>query len=153
MKAPAASLQRGFTLVELLAVLAIASLLVGLAPVAYNKARESAQYRSTLRVMMADLRQARQLAVTQNRPVTFALDFRQRTHGIESLAQHTWPAELQIRATVGQQLAKQDSAAIVFLPGGGSTGGSVELIRSNGTGTRLRVDWFSGQITQERLLP
>ena len=53
---------QGVGLIELLVVLAISSLLVGLAPVAYNQARESSQYRTTLRTMTADMRQARQLA-------------------------------------------------------------------------------------------
>jgi general secretion pathway protein H len=153
MPRPPVKAQRGFTLIELLVVLGIASLLVGLAPVAYNTARESAQYRTTLRTMTADMRQARQQAITQSIPVTFQIDLQNRQQGIVGRPLHTWPAELRIQATVGQNQIQQGTAAIVFLPGGGATGGSIEVLRSNGTGTRLRVDWFSGLITQERLLP
>jgi general secretion pathway protein H len=150
---PPVKVQRGFTLIELLVVLAIASLLVGLAPVAYSTARESAQYRTTLRTMTADMRQARQQAIAQSIPVTFQIDLQNRQQGIVGRPFQTWPAELRIQATVGQNQIQQGTAAIVFLPGGGATGGSIEILRSNGTGTRLRVDWFSGLITQERLLP
>lgn len=153
MPAKAASVQRGFTLVELLVVLAISTLLVGLAPVAYNKARESAQYRTTLRTMAADMRQARQQAITHGLPVTFQVDLQNRQQGIVGRPFQTWPADLQVRATVGQNQVQQGTASIVFLPGGGATGGSIEILRTNGSGTRLRVDWFSGQVTQERLLP
>jgi general secretion pathway protein H len=153
MPATAAPVQRGFTLVELLVVLAIATLLVGLAPVAYNKARESAQYRSTLRTMTADMRQARQLAISLSTPVTFEVDLQNRQQGIVGGKHHPLPADLQVKATVGQNQIQQGKAAIVFLPGGGATGGSIEIVRSNGSGTRLRVDWFSGLITQEPLLP
>jgi general secretion pathway protein H len=153
MTMPAAAVQQGFTLVELLVVLAISTLLVGLAPVAYNQASESSQYRTTLRTMTADMRQARQLAITQNTPVTFEVDLQNRQQGILGRPLQPLPPGLQVRATVGQNQIQQGKAAIVFLPGGGATGGSIEILRRNGTGTRLRVDWFSGLITQERLLP
>ena len=51
---------RGFTLVELLVVFAILALVVGLAPPALEKMRESSQYRSTLRSLAVELRAARQ---------------------------------------------------------------------------------------------
>lgn len=153
MPATAAAAQRGFTLVELLVVLSIATLLVGLAPVAYNKARESAQYRSTLRTMTADLRQARQMAISLSTAVTYELDLQTRQQGIVGGTHHSLPADLQFKATVGQNQVQHGKAAIIFLPSGGATGGSIEVMRKNGSGTRLRVDWFSGLITQEQLLP
>ena len=54
--------QKGFTLIELLVVLAIGALLVGLVPSAFDKLRESSQYRDTVRAIVTDLRQARQQA-------------------------------------------------------------------------------------------
>jgi len=149
----AAARPRGFTLVELLVVLAISSLLVGLAPVAYNQARESSQYRTTLRTMMADMRQARQQAIAHHLPTTYQLNLPNRQSGILGRPMQSWPDTMQMRATVGQNQVQQGTASIVFLPGGGATGGSIDIIRRNGSGTRLRVDWFSGQVTQERLLP
>ena len=44
-------------------------------------------------------------------------------------------------------------AAIRFFPDGGATGGSIEVVRPSGTGARIQVDWLSGRITQEALLP
>ena len=41
--------ERGFTLIELLVVFAIMALLIGLAPVAFDRMRDSAQYRDTVR--------------------------------------------------------------------------------------------------------
>ena len=148
-----ARLQRGFTLVELMVVLAIASLLIGLAPVAYNKASETIQYRTLLRTTLADLRQARQQAAGGGQPVSYLVKLQARQQGIEGRVMRAIPADFKVRATVGQELLRNDTAAIVFLPAGGSSGGSIEIIRPSGQGTRLRVDWFSGHVTQERLLP
>ncbi len=60
--------QQGFTLVELLVVFAILALLVGAVPVAFERMRDSAQYRDTLRSMLSDLKVARERAVTHTRP-------------------------------------------------------------------------------------
>jgi general secretion pathway protein H len=144
---------RGFTLVELLVVLAIAALLFGLVPMAYSKMRESSQYRTVLRTTAADLRHARQMAVSSGQPVAYKILLQQRKLGIEGRPPQGLPESIQVRATVAQQAMQSGAASIVFMPSGGSTGGSIEVIRSNGEGSRLRVDWFSGQVTQERLLP
>jgi len=143
----------GFTLVELLVVLAIASLLIGLVPVAYSKMRESAQYRDHLRQTISELRLARQKALSTGQAVTWQVLLDARQQGFQGEDLRPLPAHLRVRATVAQEQLQQGVANIVFLPSGGSTGGSVEFIRPNGEGARLRVDWFSGQITQERLLP
>ncbi len=150
---PAKPPQQGFTLIELLVVLAIGALLVSLAPVAYNKYRESAQYSTALRTIAADLRQARQNAMTRGAPVVFFVDLVQRKYGITGDTSHDLPESLQIKVTVGiKQPEEVRIAFIEFLPDGGATGGSIEVLRASGAGTRLRVDWLSGQVTQERLL-
>lgn len=150
---PVSKFQRGFTLVELLVVLAIGALLMSLAPVAYNKYRASAQYSTTLRTVAADLRHARQNAMARGVPAVFFVDLAQRKYGITGSTSHDLPESLHIRATVGsKQLEDLRVASIEFLPEGGATGGSIEVLRPGGGGTRLRVDWLSGQVTQERLL-
>ena len=142
-----------FFLLELLVVFAIVGLLIALTPVAYNKLRESTQYSTVLRTVVADIRQARQSAIAKNVPVAFYVDLAQRKYGLTGYSTHVLPESLQMRATVGsEQLQQGRLASIEFLPDGGATGGSIEVIRPNGEGTRLRVDWLSGQVTQERLL-
>jgi len=146
--------QNGFTLVELLVVFAISALLIAIVPLAYERVRESAQYRQVLRDMMTGLRQARQTAVGTGEVVRFRIDLTQRSFGVDGRPVTAIDGPLQVRAVVGEtELQAGQIASIAFLPDGGGTGGSIELIRPSGAGTRLRVDWLTGQITQEALLP
>lgn len=147
-------LQAGFTLIELLVVLAIAGLLMALAPVAFGKFKESAQYSTVLRTVLSDMRQARQKAMLQGTPVIFFVDLAERKYGVDGLTSHVLPEPLQVKVIVGDKLLQQDQlASIVFLPDGGATGGSVDVLRPSGDGTRLRVDWLFGQVATERLSP
>lgn len=146
---------RGFTLVELLVVFAILALLLGLAPLAFDRLREGAQYRDTVRSMASQLRAARYSALSEGREVLFAVDLDRRAYGVgDAGGWRPLPPALRLRAVVaGAELHGSGVASIRFLPGGGATGGSIEIIRSSGAGTRLRVDWLSGRVTQEGLMP
>jgi len=152
---PCRQTQWGFTLIELLVVLAIGSLLVGLAPTAFDRFRDVSQYRDTVRAVVVDLRQARQQALVRKQMVSFQVNVADRQFGIEGLPQKTLPASLELKATVGASAVAdlRQHAAIAFLPDGGSSGGTLELIRRSGGGVRIRVDWLTGQVTQEPNIP
>lgn len=146
--------ERGFTLVELLVVFAILALILWLAPVAFDRMRDSAQYRDTVRTMLSQMRSARQRAMLEGREIRFSVDLRQRAYGVDDAPVHALPESLNLRAIVaGVEVAPASQAAIRFLPNGGATGGSIEILRAPGVGTRLRVDWLSGRVTLEALSP
>ncbi|MDH4416563.1 type II secretion system protein GspH [Acidovorax sp. HMWF029] len=145
----------GFTLVELLVVFAIMALLIGITPIAYQKMRDTAQYRDVLRTMLSELRSARQQAALTRSEARFGVNLQQRSFGIQGRSEHPLPESLAVRATVaGIEIGADGVAAIRFLPDGGATGGSIDVLRSaGGGGARLHVDWLSGRVTQEPLLP
>ena len=144
----------GFTLIELLVVLALVALIAGLVPIAFNRLHESAQYRDTVRAVLTDLRAARALAQSSGSEVRFAVNLPARSFGVEGAAPQHVPEPLQLRAVMAADETGADgSLAIRFLPRGGASGGSVDLIRPSGSGVRLRVDWFSGRVEQEAIAP
>ena len=145
---------RGFTLVELMVVFAMLALIVGLVPMAFNRLQESAQYRDTVRAVLSDMRAARYLAQSEGRDALFSVNLADRRFGVEGGQQHDVPEPLALRATTAAGETSSDGRmAIRFLPRGGATGGSVDVIRPSGMGVRLRVDWFSGRVEQEPIAP
>lgn len=154
--APRAALAgaRGFTLVELLVVFALLALMAGLAPIAFERLNESSQYRSTVRAALTQMRAARQQAHSSGQEVRFAVNPQARSFGVEGAAPHHVPEPLALRAVMAAQESGADGAlAIRFLPRGGASGGSLDILRPSGEGVRLRVDWFSGRVEQEPVSP
>ena len=144
----------GFTLIELLVVFALIALIVGLVPIAFGRLHESAQYRDTVRAVLTELRAARALAQSSGADVRFAVNLPARSFGVEGAPPQHVPEPLVLRAVMAAEEAGADgSLAIRFLPRGGASGGSVDLIRPSGSGVRLRVDWFSGRVEQEAIVP
>lgn len=141
---------RGFTLVELMVVMAILGLMAALVPLAYGPMREAAQYRDTVRAVVEGMRTARLKAQLEGREVSFNVNLAKRSFGADGEAWELVPDDLGLRAIVADKEVSGDgNMAIRFLPRGGATGGSVDVLRSSGDGVRLRVDWFSGRVEQE----
>lgn len=146
---------RGFTLVELLVVFAIVALLMGVMPMAFDRLRDGAAYRDTVRAMASDMRAARHRAAVEGRSLSFVVDLDQRAFRIsDARAWQPVPPSLRVRAAgAGGEMQGAGNAVIRFLPGGSATGGSIDVIRASGAGTRLRVEWLSGRVTRESLPP
>ena len=145
--------ERGFTLVELLVVFAMVALMISVVPLAFERLRESAQYRDTVRGMLSDMRQARYRALAEGREVRFQVDLAQRNYSVEGREAKSVPESLQLRATVANiEVTAAQTAGILFLPSGGATGGTIEIVRPSGAGVRLTVDWLSGGVAQSPVL-
>ncbi|MCZ8094073.1 MAG: type II secretion system protein [Acidovorax sp.] len=142
---------RGFTLLELMVVFAIMALIVGVMPAAFDRMREAAQYRNTVRTMLSDMRTARQQSLAGRGDARFTVNLQQKTYGIHGGKVRELPDVVRVKVTVAGTEMQSGSASIRFLSDGGATGGSVDVLRNDSGGIRLRVDWLSGRITQEQL--
>lgn len=142
----------GFSLVELLVALTILASALAVVPVAWQRLNETSDYRSTVRDMLSSLRQARSQAAFLGRPVAFTVDLGDRRYGLDDTLDRSVGRPLELRLLTAAALMNgQRGGSILFYPDGSSTGGSIEILRPNGGGVRLRVDWLLGHITQNPL--
>jgi general secretion pathway protein H len=156
MTTPTLAANKGFTLLELLVVLALIA--IGSALLIPNLATTAnGQFNAEIRQASAILRNARRLAIVQAKPQTVhftALD-RSAANFDQQLAQATaqrsatdWFSDsisLAFQEERNQHQAEQDKIDIVFFPQGGSTGGVIHFVQSERHG-QIRIDPLTGRI-------
>ena len=120
----------GFTLVELLVVLAMIALLVTLAQPMYGSVVPSARVRADVLELAASLRQSRNRAISGGKTITVLFDTEQSRYSIDSIVAELSP-QTELRAV---QRAISDDAIVRldFYPDGSSTGASIELSGASG---------------------
>lgn len=154
-------LQRGFTLMELMAVFAIAALVVGVSIPFTARLFDTMQYRDAVREITAAATSARYQAITSGQPMDLVLypDIRgysvnpaSNSTNVDRDRMETLADDLRMEVISAREVSPGGGlAAIRFYPQGSSTGGSVSVLRASGEGVRLRVDWLLGRVTQEAL--
>ena len=138
---------RGFTLLELLVVLAIIGFVVALVPGFVLRSQPGLDVDVAARAIADGLRQTRSEAVLRNRPEAFALDVQARVFraGGQPPVRLGEGFELSFR-TARSQLLDAGVAQIRFFPDGSSTGGLIRLVQGNARAD-VRSDWLTGLVT------
>lgn len=86
--------------------------------------------------------------------VPFEFDVRARNFSVPGERPVHLPSGVNVRLIVGVSALRGDGGGVIlFYADGGSSGGSLEILRGSGGGVRLRVDWLFGRISEESLLP
>lgn len=143
--------ERGFMLIELLAVLAILSIVLVAAPPLLSKAMPAVELRTTTRDVATALRATRNLAITTNREATFTLDVSNGQYGPSGQGpSHRIPSSFGVSfLTAESERVTREEARIRFFPNGGSTGGRIRLERDGRTND-VTVDWLTGHVSSRR---
>ncbi len=138
---------RGFTLLELLVVLMLASVLLTLTLPAVNASIAGLELTRATRELASALRTVRMQAMVSRHAQTLLLDVAQRHYRFShsphiyalptSLELHLWTAQSESRGAA--------VAGITFFPDGSATGGRITI--QHGTQQRMiNVRWLTGQI-------
>lgn len=142
--------QRGFTLIEVLVVLALVAVASLLALGAFGGGIEGMRLRAEARGIAAGLRMAQALAAASGQPQEVQV----------RPAAHAWtdprgrarelPAGIALEFTGAREVQPSaDTGAIRFFPGGGSTGGRI-TVRRESAAWDVDVAWLTGEVSIRR---
>lgn len=146
MHRPSRAGEAGFTLVELLVVLAVAGLLLLAAPALIEAARPNAQARVTALELAARLRSVRAEAIRIGRPVILVFDETQRRYMAASDGfSGRFPEGVSVRLVGLAPHLSSSVGKMVFYPDGSSSGGRIE-VRSAHQHHHLVVHGLTGRI-------
>jgi len=145
---------RGFTLIEILVVLALAGLILAVTPPLLSKAMPGLQLKSTARELAAGLRFARSRAVSQRTEAVLTLDLEARSATVSGRDKSlSIPEEFDVElVSTRGEMESDTQGSIRFYPDGTSTGGRITLGYKGG-GYDLDVDWLTGRVSLAEMEP
>ena len=137
----------GFTLLELLVVLALLAMSYALIPPMFSVGGSTAELKAGARQVAAGLRKARSQAVVSRDESTLTLNVESRSFLLSGDAKpRMLPRQAQIGVYTAQgEVVDANTAAIRFYPDGSSTGGRVTLAMDERK-FHVDVDWLTGQV-------
>lgn len=138
----------GFTLLELLAALAIAGLVLAVSVPASIRMYESMQYRKAVRDVITLFSSARYKAIQSGHAQSVEIRPDKSELRLNSAIKQI-PKGVRISVDSAKELNSGNVGVIRFYPEGGTSGGSVKVETANGRGVKVSVDWLLGTVTQE----
>lgn len=137
---------RGFTLIEILAVVALIALAVTLVAVSVGDGLTGAKVRAASRDLAAALRYTRGQAIVKREQKTLSVDVDGRRYRAADRSWVELPKDMDIKLfTARSELEEEGVGRIRFFPDGASTGGHIDLIRGEAV-WRVDVNWLTGEI-------
>lgn len=137
---------RGFTLFELLIVLAILGIVVALAVPSMHHVLPGLELKSSAQTVAAALREARGLAIGSNAEVTFVVDLDDRALRVGDEPPVRLASGMGISLlTATREIIDAGRGQIRFYPDGTSTGGRLTLTQDNRR-YHVVVDWLTGRV-------
>lgn len=144
-KSSASGRAAGFTLIEMLVVLAIVALALAIVVPAVSKSMVVSVH-DIARDVQISLRQARAKAVSEQQSTLFWIDIEQHQYLNHKNKSKSFPEDMTMRAKVASREVQGQKAGIRFFPDGSSTGGRL-IVSDAGTAVRVDVDWLTGRVS------
>ena len=143
--------QRGFTLIELVAVVALIGIALAVLSLSFSKSMNSAQVQAASRDLVAALRYTRGQAIVKNKQAALDLDMQNNTYQAPGRPLVKLPRDMRmILLTADSEKTGATSGRIRFFADGASTGGHVSIFAGQRE-WRVNVNWLTGQVTREEV--
>lgn len=140
--------ERGFTLLELICVLALLALLTGLVLPGLQRSWQRGQARASLRQLAATLRLARSEAATRHRRLRVFLDLDSNRYRLEESDRQGELTGLRLtQASLVWQDPFKRQGYIAFYGDGSSSGGNLALVDSTGRRHLVEVEIITGKVS------
>ena len=134
----------GFTLLEMLAVLAIIALLAGLSTQLVHPAAPHLRLEGAARGLCAALRATRARAISSNEEATLVVDLARKSYFSPSVHETLLPAEMRVQVSAAKgQRDFGENAGLKFFPSGASSGGDI-ILEIGGNRATIQVNWLTG---------
>jgi general secretion pathway protein H len=146
-----ASRARGFSLLEVIAVIALIALAIGVVTLSFSKIFTAAKVQAASRDLVAALRYTRGQAIVKGKEATFDLDLANNSYHAPGRGAVQLPKTMRLNLhTAMEEQTSETSGSIRFYPDGASTGGHISVLMDR-TEWRINVDWLTGGVTREEL--
>jgi general secretion pathway protein H len=137
----------GFTLIEMIVVLAILGMTLVLITAYRSPRSQTLSTEGTASQLAADLRLARSQAIAGNRPVLVSVDLLGHQYRVGTGDIRLIPGELRVEIlTIANERQSERVADIRFNPDGSSTGGRIVLADGHRS-IDIGVDWLTGRVS------
>ncbi len=137
----------GFTLLELLIVLAISVTVIALVPPRVSSVIDSSKIKSATREFVAVLKTTRALAISQQKEAILTINIEQHSYqSIKHSDSLSLPKKTLLKLTTAESEQNSESEGnIRFFPDGSSTGGQISLAHAE-LEFIVDVNWLTGKV-------
>jgi len=137
---------RGFTLIEMLVVVALIALAATVVSVSVGSGLAGARVKAASRDLVAALRYTRGQAIVKHEQKTLSIDVEQRRYRAPGKQWIELPKDMTMKLfTARSELEEEGVGRIRFFPDGSSTGGHIDLMKNDAV-WRVEVMWLTGDV-------
>ncbi|WP_291217404.1 GspH/FimT family pseudopilin [Dokdonella sp.] len=140
----------GFTLIEIVVVIALIGIVAVVAALSFSRSLSGARIEAASRDLVAALRYTRGQAIVKGQQKVLEIDLGANTYQAPGKGSVELPKDMELRLTTAEQELTGDmKGGIRFFPDGSSTGGNIAVVLGQRE-WKINVGWLTGEISLDR---